>query len=267
MKISHLLEAPLAGVEYHRAPKRGPEGEPNEGSYSERDRKIIKKFMKDKTYKVKLEKFPGKLYVYFIDDEALKQYGKEFPEGEVKLHDLVDFKYTQRDTTGAKGAEIYLEYPAIVDKIKERLSKEKYSTHLIMGDNYSNDYSPVSQVAPTPWIVAHRLLHALFKVSESFQEAMTMGEDLYKTLYMLAGKDKSKALGCFTFASARNHNVAAGELPLEMATQVAVTGKLTLDLKNIPTEHHDDVNKAVKELDHKIYFAIENGVEGSIYYI
>lgn len=263
MKISHLLEAPLGGVEYHRAPKRGPEGERNEGSYSEQDRKIIKKFMKDKTYKVKLQKFPSKLYVYFIDDEALKHYGKDFPEGEVQLHDLENFKYHQRDTTGARGEEIDLEYPAIVDKIKERLSKEQFSTHLIMGDNHSDTH----QMAPTPWIIAHRLLHALYKVSTSFQDAMRMGDELYQDIYNFVGKDKALALSCFTFASARNHKVALGELPLEMATQVAITGKLTLDLKNIPTEHHEAVNKAVDRLDNKLFYSMDNNIPGSIYYI
>lgn len=163
MKLSSLLEAPLVDVSYHK-------GETSDRDYqgsgfSKADLQVILKNIREETYLRKLKKIPFDLYVYFIDDERLNALGSIFPErpiahGELRKH--LD-NAREHSKSGSIATKIHGTIALFIgEKILARLDKEPTSVHFVMGDNYSDTHP----IAPTPWIVVHRFLHAVAQDTE-----------------------------------------------------------------------------------------------------
>jgi hypothetical protein len=159
MRLSelNLFETPLMHISVHDEMKMRytDDGDDvGEGSFSKADRALIDKYIKNDTYKEKLKKLPFNLYVYLVDNVAIKKFGEEYPEGEVKASHIKANKYWRTATKKLNLAHFKLSLAAI----EANKQKDPAGVHFIMGDNFSDDDT---QIAPTPWIITHRFIHCI----------------------------------------------------------------------------------------------------------
>ena len=239
MKIRELiLEAPLKDIHYHRTD--------DEGSFSEKDRKLLAHFSVIKRYHEELKKVPFDLYVYIIDSKGLEEIGREYPEQEIT--DRIANKMFRQILGHVLSDVTNAGFDTVFSEIKKNAEKNPKSVHFIMGDNYSDD----RQIGPTSWILIHRLMHCWYGMDEgSFMERLST---IMKNLHIKNAGD------IFTFKSVHGKLVDPTDLIAEIYTQYYLTGDVKVKIKN------EKVEKLLADMKH---FGDETAkkAKGKVYYI
>lgn len=258
MRLSELklIEAPLADISYHKGEESG---------LSARDWKVITKYMKDHTYFEKLKAIPFKLYVYIIDDKYTAKFGDNFPDTQITDSDIKK-GFTQMSDDTALGLDKGI-LKEILGRVIENRKDDPSGVHFIMGDNYTGE--DTVQVAPTPWMLIHRLAHC-FIADEDFRRSRGGVSHLGTTIREAEftrtkgsphsyGEDSKNKY--FTFRSARTNNVTGGEWKEEVITQFFVTGDIkinqeysTHEIEQSVKELKDDLSKYAQTLKGKIFY-------------
>ena len=235
MKLAEFLyEAPLADISFHSTDQPG--------SFTAAEKKIIDRYITTGEYSRKLKAVPFDLYVYFIDNEVLGEIGKSYPEKEIpksiwKYQDapVKDFIDDNIDATDFPKAV----FKTVFKLIREIDEKDPGGVHFIMGDNFS----ATNQIAPTPWMIAHRLSHAL--INPSILDDLKM-----PTLGMLGNTTPIYITGflinALTMKSAVTGNLDEDEANAEMFTQYLLTGDIPLNLKKMHQDFREFIDKQEK---------------------
>lgn len=217
MRLSEikLSEAPLADISYHPSD--------NPGGFSAHEVALIKKYKANGTYNERLKGVPFNLYVYLVDDADIADLGRYYPEGTINPSIWKTGKKSAYSTKLLKTDKVQIDlsgetFQAVFATIRDRMEKDPKSVHFVLGDNYSDD----DRMSPTPWIIAHRLVHAsptkLFDIPNKLLD-MTFRRKMYHALY-----------ASLPMASARLGKIGdPGEMLTEIATQLLVKGSITID--------------------------------------
>jgi hypothetical protein len=218
MRLSEikLSEAPLADISYH--PTANP------GGFSAHEVALIKKYKANGTYNDKLKGVPFNLYVYIVDDQDIADLGMYYPEGTVSPRIWKTRQSNAYSTKMLKSSEAAIDlgnetFQAVFATIRDRMEKDPKSVHFIVGDNYSD----TDRISPTPWMIAHRLVHAaptkLFDIPDSLYKLTTNRSKMYRALY-----------ASLPMASARLGKLNdPGEMLTEIATQILIKGDIKID--------------------------------------
>jgi hypothetical protein len=242
MKLYDLLEAPLKDISVHDAEQTG--------SFSQKDKDLIKKLITKKVYHEKLSKVPMDLYVYVLDAIGVKEIAKEFPEGEIwfKNGDFYSPKLRAKNggDTNLFLRDVHFEY--IFHDIRDNIKKNSKSVHFIMGDNYS----PENQISPTPWMLIHRFCHT---IPDPVVPRQIRSLDLWD----------SKNI--FTFKSTEKLSDRS-EFETELMTQFILTGDIPIKpkFKGMDDDEREELIKAVDEYKINISKVIKE-LPGRIFYI
>jgi hypothetical protein len=231
MKVIDLLEAPLADIQYINK-RTAIDDVESIGSFSDEDVKIIKKYIADNTYKEKLKGLPFNLHVFVVDDLDLKHWGKYYPEDELTPAMIKRGHHSNfgpRYSGEKPKKQILLNKGGMqiaVDLALKSLEKNPNDVAFIMGDNFSD----VGQIALTPWIITHRFMHAVVSKKTNSKKLQSACNEVVNMFFDNRIKRIENYL---TMKSAKTGKMLREEVKIEILTQVAYTGKLTFDLKDV----------------------------------
>jgi hypothetical protein len=227
MKLKDLFEMPIADISFH--------GDDRATNFTDAEKKLMYKYAVQGTYHEKLKKLPMDLYVYVVHDDALSPIGRRFPEGEIVM-DTGNGDGTYKGQSPEDGPHIdaALSRNHIYVQLQRNAEKDPNAVHLIMGDNYGGD-NPDNQINLTPWMLAHRLVHAISSTAKN-DLAMPLSLDIaIITLSYMGLKKTSRekgdsmmiALGrLFNIRSLATGKTDFGEASTELAAKYLVTGEL-----------------------------------------
>ena len=257
MKLASLMEMPILDASYHKAKvEKG-------GSFSELDKKVILKNIDSGQYKLKLQNLPD-FFLYFVDHDDLKELGKEYPEGKLDINTMKIEPIEGRMYSNIHDGESKLS--SVIPLIKSRLESNPQAGHFIMADNYSAE----NQIAPTPWMITHRLAHSVVEIK------------IVKKLLISYFNKIDKINGPYQnyinyiepylqMKSAINRKGAIDdEIFTEIVTEIMILGKLRFDFFNFQ-------KKFGKEATLKLHLVLDQVIDtvnedlkkiaGNVYYI
>ncbi|MAZ56845.1 hypothetical protein CL653_03570 [bacterium] len=276
MKITDLIEAPIADLTIYGA------DEPD-GSFSNSDSKALRNPKWVKKVRNLYRNFPFNLnlIIFNAPNDVIPYFGKQtqFSGNETRPRKTVQ-NSDERPWCGLFPLDTPKPQPKWFIKTADaELTDAENSINVILVQNEG-----VQKVPLTPWIVGHRICHAILDrndysitkhhPSDVFMKTYIQNlSKLYKRLleivrgrpvdtYNLALKVVNLASEIHTFRSARTRNLAnAGELFVECMTQYMINGKLIVNVpKHLSKQERDEFMEIIKDMEEAHHSAFEYAV-------
>lgn len=195
----------------------------------------------------------------------------------VNLKDGMFYPYEKLDgspntETGSKNLQAFFkgrvlkqERAKLMDFLGADIPRSRTAINIIMTDNEGDE-----KVGLTPWILAHRVVHAMIQPSTGVLQKPIDLDDSYairslmSELFSFINKvnDIAPPNVAYKFKSAQQENIVRpGELVVELITQYIVQGSITLNIPRVDsvdtTLKFEVKNKAYSELKDILSIAVE----------
>jgi hypothetical protein len=262
MKLKDLFEMPMKDISFHG----GDEPE----SFSKMDLEVMKAYAVKKRYHEKLTKVPFDLYVYILNDDAVAHFGEMFPEGEIKIYQRHIGYAADGNLDGSDRDElvnVLNSKHTVFSEIRANKVKSPKAVHFVMGDNYSDS----DQMTITPWILIHRLVHALptirfVKIMDDLMEKfISLNPDENGDIFLKRDIAEAigYALGIRSMKQEKTGYIDSLEIPVEIMTKCLISGKLKPEpvddqfdplIKKICQAANNEVPQLCKLLQGRVFY-------------
>ena len=225
MKLSEILnEAPISQFDIV--------GDFDAGhSFTEPERNLIRRHQQSLKPHKAFEKTPYDFKLFFLNTDH-RDYAMKFNRSMVKGEPSVDNLSAKYGGTITRNTMIALDLPPEIDIYSGSIT-------VLYLSNFGGD-----KVSMTPWILAHRFVHAI--EDEAYRRKQNM---------VLAGlwDDFAKGVSIlyysypFTMKSARSGNLTSEEMPMEVMSQYIINGKVSINhekaIEIISDEFPSEINR------------------------